>query len=124
MIKKKLVSDCITNKQPKGQFDCVMEFIASKMNCSMNFTNEFYPANLNLCQSKEDLKRYIDIKIDIYKAQCSQKEFQIMYYLEHPRYFCIFFEFLVISEVQICLLKNSHMIWQKFEFFFKANFYS
>ena len=47
-------------------FDCIMEFIVSKMNCSMEWEAKYYPNNYPLCQSVAELKTYLELRKSIY----------------------------------------------------------
>ena len=63
-IASKKINNCI--EDPKEQFGCIMNFIASKMNCSIPWERQFYSQKLALCESKEELQNYIKLKLDIY----------------------------------------------------------
>ena len=45
-----------------------MDFIVSKMNCSMEWEVQHYPTNFPICQSKEDLKKYIELRKSVYNG--------------------------------------------------------
>ena len=62
---KRKVSNCKPEKSQK--YDRVMKFIASQMNCSIELEKQYFPEDYPLCQSKEELKSYIDIKLSIYQ---------------------------------------------------------
>ena len=65
MKTNKRISNCNSQKI----FDCTMEFIVSKMNCSMEWEVQYYPANFPICQSKEDLKKYIELRKSVYNGE-------------------------------------------------------
>ena len=50
-------------------FDCIMEFIVSKMNCSMEWEAKYYPNNYPLCQSVPELKTYLELRKSIYNNE-------------------------------------------------------
>ena len=52
-----------------------MEFLVSKMNCSMEWEVQYYPANFPTCQSNEDLKKYIELQKSVYNGKF-EKEIQ------------------------------------------------
>ena len=62
---KRKVSNC--KPEISQKYDCVMKFIASQMNCSIELEKQYFPEDYPLCQSKEELKSYIDIKLSIYQ---------------------------------------------------------
>ena len=64
MKTNKRISNCNSQKI----FDCTMDFIVSKMNCSMEWEVQYYPANFPICQSKEDLKKYIELRQSVYNG--------------------------------------------------------
>ena len=71
MKKKKILQDCRNddkNQIVQGEFDCIMEFIASKMQCKNELEKYYYPEHYPSCQSKEDLKFYFETRIKIYNG--------------------------------------------------------
>ena len=58
----------ITNCNSQKIFECTMEFIVSKMNCSMEWEVQHYPAHFPTCQSKEDLKKYIELQKSVFNG--------------------------------------------------------
>ena len=66
MKKKVSVFNC-TDTQLK-RYDCIMNFIASKMNCSIDLEKNYFPKNYSLCTTKEDLQSYYNIRLKIYQG--------------------------------------------------------
>ena len=66
MKKKVSVFNC-TDIQLK-RYDCIMKFIASKMNCSIELEKTYFPKNYPLCSTQEDLKSYYNIRLKIYQG--------------------------------------------------------
>ena len=69
MNTNKRISNCNSQKI----FDCTMDFIVSKMNCSMEWEVQHYPANFPICQSKEDLKKYIELKKSVLNGESGKE---------------------------------------------------
>ena len=67
MKSNRRISNC--KKEPSKTFDCIMEFVVSKMNCSMEWEAKYYPNYYPVCQSVEDLKTYIELRKTIYKNE-------------------------------------------------------
>ena len=68
MSRKKIISNCTTDWRNQ-RFKCVMNFIISKMNCTIKWKKSYYSTkDVPICQTKEDLKLYFNIKHNIYKA--------------------------------------------------------
>ena len=65
MKTNKKISNCNSQKI----FDCTMELLVSKMNCSMEWEVQYYPANFPTCQSNEDLKKYIELRKSVYNGE-------------------------------------------------------
>ena len=64
-IAKRKVSNCKPEKSQK--YECIMKFIASRMNCSIELEKSYFPEDYPLCQSNEELKSYMDLKLSIYQ---------------------------------------------------------
>ena len=62
---KKKVTHCKPEKSQK--YECIMSFIASQMNCSIELEKSYFLEDYPLCQSKEELKSYLDLKLSIYQ---------------------------------------------------------
>ena len=62
MKTNKKISKCNSQKV----FDCTMDFIISKMNCSMEWDVMYYPAQFPTCTSKLDLKKYIELRKSVF----------------------------------------------------------
>ena len=62
---KRKVSKCKPEKSQK--YECVMKFIASQINCSIELEKSYFPEDYPLCQSIEELKSYLDLKLSIYQ---------------------------------------------------------
>ena len=62
---KRKVSNC--KPEISQKYDCVMKFIASQMNCSIELEKPYFPEDYPLCQSNEELKSYMDLKLSIYQ---------------------------------------------------------
>ena len=69
MKTNKRISNCNSQKI----FDCTMEFIVSKMNCSMQWEVQHYPAHFSTCQSAEDLKKYIELRKSVYNGEFEEE---------------------------------------------------
>ena len=67
MKKKKNLEDCRNDDFMKA-YDCVMDLIASKMHCKNKLEKSYYPEHYPLCQSKEDMKMYIQTRRKIYNG--------------------------------------------------------
>ena len=59
----------ISNCNSQKIFDCTMEVLVSKMNCSMEWEIQHYPAHFPICQSKEDLKKYIELQKSVHNGE-------------------------------------------------------
>ena len=70
MKTNKRISNCNSRKI----FDCTMEFIVSKMNCSMEWEVQHYPVHFSTCQSAEDLKKYIELRKSVYNGDEFEEE--------------------------------------------------
>ena len=68
---KKKVINCKPQKSQK--YECIMNFIASQMNCSIELEKSYFPEDYPLCQSKEELKSYLDLKLSIYQHHYDDK---------------------------------------------------
>ena len=66
MKKKVSVFNC-TDIQLK-RYDCIMNFIASKMNCSIELERKYFPKEYPLCSTQEDLQSYYSIRLKIYQG--------------------------------------------------------
>ena len=66
MKKNKLLTSC-TNEAP-NRFDCIMGFIASKMKCAIELEKIYFPKKYPICQSHEDFKSYVDLRLKIYQG--------------------------------------------------------
>ena len=66
-MKKKLSVFNCTDTQMK-RYDCIMNFIASKMNCSILLEKTYFPKNYPLCTTQEDLQSYYNIRLKIYQG--------------------------------------------------------
>ena len=66
MKKKVSVFNC-TDTQMK-RIDCIMNFIASKMNCSILLEKTYFPKNYPLCTTQKDLQSYYNIRLRIYQG--------------------------------------------------------
>ena len=66
-MKKKLSVFNCTDTQMK-RYDCIMNFIASKMNCSILLEKIYFPKNYPLCTTQEDLQSYYKIRLKIYQG--------------------------------------------------------
>ena len=66
MRKKNLISNCSNENIKKT--DCIMNFVASKMNCIVEWEKSYFNKNVTLCKSKEDLKLYFTLRKNIYKG--------------------------------------------------------
>ena len=62
---KRKVTNCKPEKSQK--YECIMKFIASQMNCSIELEKSYFPEDYPLCQSKEELKSYMDLRLSIYQ---------------------------------------------------------
>ena len=43
-----------------------MEFVVSKMNCSMEWEEKYYSKQYPSCKSEEELKTYLELRKDVY----------------------------------------------------------
>ena len=66
MKKTNLLNNC-KNDAP-NRFDCLMGFIDSKMKCAIELERDYFPKNYSLCQSQEDFKSYVDLRLKIYQG--------------------------------------------------------
>ena len=69
-----------------------MEFIVSKMNCSMEWDVMYYPAQYSTCTSKLELKKYIKLRKSVFYGKfeneighCFAKKCQHNYTIAHLR---------------------------------------
>ena len=88
MKTNKKISKCNSRKI----FDCTMQFIVSKMNCSMEWDVMYYPAQYPTCTSKLELKKYIKLRKSVFYGKfeneighCFAKKCQHNYTIAHLR---------------------------------------
>ena len=72
MKKKKNLEDCRNDDFTKA-YDCVMDLIASKMHCKNKLEKSYSPEHYPLCQSKEDMKMYIQTRRKIYNGSYDEE---------------------------------------------------
>ena len=67
---KRKLQNC--EDKPSKLFDCTMEFIVSKMNCSFEWDQKYHLENVSKCTSKSELKSYLDLRKRIYHKEYEQ----------------------------------------------------
>ena len=73
MKKKTYLRDCTDDKK-QAEYDCIMKFIASKMNCTIVLAEKkFYPDNYPLCKTKYELRLYAKIRKNVYNGNYSKE---------------------------------------------------
>ena len=68
MKKKTYLRNCTEDKE-QAEYNCTMNFIASKMNCSIALSEKmFYPKHFPLCKTKYELELFIELRKNIYRG--------------------------------------------------------
>ena len=75
MKKKTYLSDC-NDDEEQPEYDCIMKFIATKMNCTIVLAEKkFYPDDFPLCKTKYELKLYAKVRKNVYPINYFEKHF-------------------------------------------------
>ena len=73
MKKKTYLSDC-NDDEEQPEYDCIMKFIATKMNCTIVLAEKkFYPDDFPLCKTKYELKLYAKVRKNVYNGNYSKE---------------------------------------------------
>ena len=65
----KRVTNCTVKDEKLKKFDCFMEYVENKMNCSLVERTHRNSTTRQLCKSEKDLQNYFHIMMSIYQKE-------------------------------------------------------
>ena len=72
MTSRRKIKDCVNKPNSIQSQTCIQKFISNKMQCITPWEGNFSKRSRN-CSSKEDLKNYFDLRMDIYKGKYEEE---------------------------------------------------
>ena len=72
MTSRRKIKDCLDETSSLQRQSCIQKFISSKIDCKTPWEGIFSNASRN-CSSNEDLKKYFDLRLDIYRGRYKEE---------------------------------------------------